>query len=159
MWAFANGGDTFAATAFTSYGAFWLSYAALAIPWFGIADGYGDTPHGAGVFSHAIAIYLLGWTIFTLLMFVASTRTSRALCLLFALVALTLTLLTIAQFGHFLQVHRAGGIVGILTAAVAWYTALAELLGSQLHPLFALPLGHTSMPAAMALDSQDIEAQ
>ncbi|KAH7307463.1 hypothetical protein KP509_22G060600, partial [Ceratopteris richardii] len=144
-------GDAFAATAFTSYGAFWLSYAALSIPWFGVAEGYtsgiSNSARAEYVFSRAIATYLLAWTIFTFIMTVGSTRTSIALCFLFCLVALTFTLLTIGEFGQFLEVHRAAGFVGVLTALVAWYNALAELLDSQMRPLFSLPLGKLSTSA------------
>ncbi|KAH7441014.1 hypothetical protein KP509_03G021100 [Ceratopteris richardii] len=152
-------GDTFAATAFTSYGAFWLSYAALFIPWFGVSEGYksalGDTSHAQYVFSHAVATFLLAWTIFTYIMTVGSTRTSAALCTLFCLVALTLTLLTIGAFGHFHKVHRAGGVVGIITAIVAWYNALAELLDSQQKPIIRLPTGNLHQEATVENDDCD----
>lgn len=138
MWEFCHG-DTFAATAFSSYGAFWLSYSSLSIPWFGVNDGYLHA--GPSVVSHAIATYLLGWTIFTFVMLVASVRTSIALCVLFCFVELTFILLTIAEFGGYQKVHRAGGFVGIITSFIAWYAALAVLLESQEKPLFSLPMG------------------
>ncbi|KAH7437966.1 hypothetical protein KP509_05G098400, partial [Ceratopteris richardii] len=141
-------GDAFAATAFTSYGAFWLSYAAISIPWFAVADGYSsaftDSAHADFVFSRAIATFLLAWTIFTFIMTLGSTRTSVSLCVLFCLVALTFTLLTIGEFGRYLGVHRAAGVTGIITAFVAWYNALAELLQSQQTPLIWLPVGKIS---------------
>src|SRR6266536_2170150 len=37
MWEFKSG-NTFGATAFTSYGAFWLSFGAIFVPGFGILD-------------------------------------------------------------------------------------------------------------------------
>ncbi|KAH7307459.1 hypothetical protein KP509_22G060300 [Ceratopteris richardii] len=153
-------GDTFAATAFTSYGAFWLSYAALSIPWFGVADGYmtgiSSSSRAEYVFSRAVATYLLAWTIFTLIMTVGSARTSIALCFLFCLVTLTFILLTVGEFGQFLGVHRAAGFVGVLTAIVAWYNALAELLDSQKRPLFTLPLGKLSSSAAVDDESRTL---
>ncbi|KAH7437967.1 hypothetical protein KP509_05G098500 [Ceratopteris richardii] len=151
-------GDTFAATAFTSYGAFWLSYAALSIPWFGVSEGYssvlGDTPHADYVYSRAIAIYLLAWTIFTFIMTLGSTRISIALCSLFCLVAITFTLLTVGEFGPYLGAHRAAGFIGIITAVVAWYNALAELFESQEKPLLRLPLGKISQGAAVDDESR-----
>lgn len=54
----------FAAVAFTSYGAFWLSFATLFIPNSGIADAYSADP---GMEQDAIGIYLLSWMIVTFL--------------------------------------------------------------------------------------------
>jgi len=48
---------------FSSYGAFWLSFAILFIPNSGIADAYKSEP---GMEEDAIGIYLLSWTILTL---------------------------------------------------------------------------------------------
>lgn len=137
MWEFVAG-NTFGATAFTSYGAFWLSYAAILIPGFGVVSGYGND---LGVLSHALAIFLLAWTIFTMIMFVASLRTAGGLIALFFCLSLTFLLLTIAEFGSFTLVKRAGGFVGIITAVIAWYNALAGLLYSQESPLLTLPVG------------------
>lgn len=53
-------GNTFAATALTSYGAFWLSYAAINVEAFGIIDAYSDETE----FNNAMGLFLLGWTIY-----------------------------------------------------------------------------------------------
>jgi uncharacterized protein len=57
MWEFACG-NTFGALAFTSYGSFWISFAAIFVPWFNIAEasGYSDDP---AQFEAAVGIYLL----------------------------------------------------------------------------------------------------
>src|SRR5689334_4507251 len=68
MWEFRKA-NTFGALAFTSYGAFWLSFAAYVKF---VAPGL-----GAGAAS-ATGLYLLGWTIFTAYMTVASVRVSQA---------------------------------------------------------------------------------
>jgi hypothetical protein len=44
--------------AFTSYGAFWLSFATILIPNSGISDAYGADP---GMEADAIGIYLMSW--------------------------------------------------------------------------------------------------
>lgn len=68
IWEFAAG-NTFGATAFCSYGAFWWSYAALLIPWFGVADAYaaagGDEAGAEKMFANAVGIYLAAWAVFT----------------------------------------------------------------------------------------------
>ena len=69
MWEFRRG-NAFAATAFSSYGAFWLSFA-----------GYVSriAPHlSPGTAHQATGLYLLAWTVFTAYMTVASLRTSTA---------------------------------------------------------------------------------
>jgi len=65
MWEFATG-NTFGATAFSSYGAFWLSFATILIPNSGIGDAYSADP---GMESDAIGIYLLAWMVVTFLFF------------------------------------------------------------------------------------------
>jgi len=60
MWEFAKG-NTFGATAFTSYGAFWFSYSALLIPGTGIGAAYKTSEE----FDNAIGIYLMTWATVT----------------------------------------------------------------------------------------------
>jgi succinate-acetate transporter protein len=48
-------GNTFGATALASYGAFWISYAILLTPSFGIASAYTTTAE----YNHAIGFFLM----------------------------------------------------------------------------------------------------
>ena len=104
MWEFRTG-NTFAATAFGSYGAFWLSYAAIYIPWFNVADSYSPTYEGE--LGSALGIFLLGWTLFTFFMWFGTLRANVALFLLFTFLTITFALLTITEFkrgsGHHWQ--------------------------------------------------------
>lgn len=125
MWEFRTG-NTFGATAFTSYGAFWMAVA-VTFKW-NILPNTG----------HAFGFFLLGWTIFTGIMFLATFRTTMALIVLFLLLFITFLLLTVGAFGGSTDVL--GGYFGIATAIVAWYTALAGLLGSM-KSSFTLPVG------------------
>src|SRR6476619_6598239 len=70
MWEFRTG-NTFGAVAFTSYGAFWLSFFVL-VQWL-----VTDIP--AADAGNAIGLYLIAWGIFTTYMFVASLRTTAAI--------------------------------------------------------------------------------
>lgn len=117
MWEFKTG-NTFGATAFTSYGAFWLSVAAILL----LKLVPAEHPEAMGVF-------LLGWTIFTGLMLIASLKTNMGLIVLFALLFVTFILLTIADFGG--GTKQLGGYLGLATAIVAWYNALAGLLAAS----------------------------
>jgi uncharacterized protein len=124
MWEFRTG-NTFGATAFGSYGAFWLSFAALFIPGLGNAEFKSD---GTG-----LAWYLLGWAIFTGIMTIASFRQNGALVGVFVALFITFLLLALGGFngqaaGNGLT--GIGGYIGIVTAILAWYAALAGVLSS-----------------------------
>jgi len=126
MWEFRMG-NTFGATAFSSYGAFWLAVAATL--------QFKLIPNET-----AFGFFLLGWTIFTGLMFIASLRTNLALMGVLLFLFLTFLALTIGALGGGSPFNVIGGWLGIITALVAWYTALAGLLTTVKAP-FGLPVG------------------
>jgi succinate-acetate transporter protein len=121
MWEFRTG-NTFGAMAFTSYGAFWLSFAAF-VTWF-----EKDIPK-ADV-GHAVGLYLIAWGIFTLYMFVASLRTTAAIAAVFALLTLTFFALGIGNAGAHENIVHLGGWLGLATAAAAWYASFAGVTNS-----------------------------
>jgi uncharacterized protein len=116
MWEFRSG-NTFGATAFTSFGAFWLSFAVL-VTHFG-----GASATGAGV-----GWYEIGWGIFTGLMALGSFRTNLATAAVFVLLCATFVVLGLGDLQNTSTITHIGGYLGIATAAVAWYTALAGIL-------------------------------
>ncbi len=134
MWEFRSG-NTFGATAFTSYGAFWLSFAALLIPGFGVGLGLKTGPTDTG-----IGFYLLGWTIFTAIMFLGTFRINGALVAVFAALTLTFLLLTVGALTANSSMSQLGGWVGIITAILAWYTALAGILSAVSGGKWNLPV-------------------
>jgi succinate-acetate transporter protein len=120
MWEFRKG-NTFGATAFASYGAFWLSYWALVT--FYVKSLGTSAPT-------AIGWFLISWGIFTTIMFVASLRTTAVLVALFVLLAATFYFLGAGALNASATVTKIGGWLGIITAAVAWYAALAGVVAS-----------------------------
>jgi hypothetical protein len=122
MWEFAKG-NTFGATAFTSYGAFWMSFWYLVVH----TDLSGFAGNQA---EHGIGVYLLAWTIFTAYMLVSSLRTNPFLIGVFGLLTVTFLLLTIGALSDNLGWHHAGGWFGLATAAVAWVTSARGVLAS-----------------------------
>jgi len=136
MWEFPRG-NTFAATAFTSYGAFWLAYASILIPGTGIAAAFKDPAE----FESAIAIFLTTWFLVTFFLFIATLRKSIAFIMLFGFLAVTFLLLAIGAYQGVLAVTRAGGGLGVVTAFVAYYIGLSELLAAEEAPIVSLPLG------------------
>jgi len=138
MWEFKTG-NTFGATAFTSYGAFWLSFAAIFIPGFGIASALTT----AGALHQALGLYLLAWTIITAILLISSLRINIALITVFAFLTLTFLSLTIGELSGTTTFGTLGGYLGVITAILAWYTALAGLLSSG-RSGFSLPVGPIS---------------
>lgn len=136
MWEFACG-NTFGATAFSSYGGFWLSYATIFIPGSNILAAYtNDVELG-----HAIGFYLAAWFIFTFFMLVAALRSNVALIALFFMLTLTFLLLMIGQFITKVAIVHAGGYCGIITAFIAYYAGISHMLTPDA-AFFSLPLAH-----------------
>jgi uncharacterized protein len=121
MWEFRTG-NTFGAVAFTSYGAFWISFWAL------VAFYASKIP--AADAGHAVGLYLWAWAIFTTYMFIASLRTTGAVALVFLLLAITFVLLGAGNSGNHENVIKWGGYVGLATAAAAWYASFAAVINS-----------------------------
>jgi succinate-acetate transporter protein len=97
QWAFAAG-NTLAATAFSSYGAFYLALSALYIPWFGVIDAYEAAPAHTKNIDPALAIFFLAWALFTILFWFGSFKTNIALSLALFFLALTFLLLSISEW-------------------------------------------------------------
>jgi succinate-acetate transporter protein len=131
MWEFRTG-NTFGAVAFTSYGAFWLSFWAL------VQFFEKDIPK-ADV-GHAVGLYLIAWGIFTLYMFVPSLRTNAAVATVFALLTLTFFALGIGNAGNHTNIVHLGGWLGLATAAVAWYASFAAVTNATFRRT-VLPVG------------------
>jgi succinate-acetate transporter protein len=118
MWEFRTG-NTFGATAFTSFGAFWLSFWAF-VEFFEKSVPKADA-------GHAVGLYLIAWGIFTTYMFVASLRTTTAIAAVFFLLAITFFMLGIGNAGAHTGIVKLGGWIGLATALVAWYASFAEV--------------------------------
>jgi uncharacterized protein len=119
IWEFAKG-NTFGATAFCSYGAFWLSF------WW--LTGHTDLSGAGSDVNKGIGVYLLAWAIFTLYMTVAAVRVSGAVLVVFVLLTITYFLLAFGEFGTSSGITKIGGYVGILTAIAAWYASFATVV-------------------------------
>lgn len=120
MWEFGRG-NTFGATVFSSFGAFWLSF--WAISHLGLG--------APGDMHKTIALYLFAWFVFTAGMVIAALNTSRAV--LAVLVVLTLTFLSLAigawQNGPAPdKMTRLGGYLGVVTALLAWYASFSTVI-------------------------------
>jgi len=141
MWAFRRG-NTFAATAFTSYGAFWLSfwlivqyYVPMVIASTTKALGPGATTAQitAAATDHLnviLGLYLFMWGVFTAYMLVASLAGAKAVQVVFLLLALTFFALSIGKWNNSVDWTHIGGFLGILTACAAFYTSFADVVNA-----------------------------
>lgn len=116
MWEFRKG-NTFGATAFTGFGAFWLSFWAL------VQFYVKDIP--AAQAGHAVGLYLFAWTAFTAYMLIPSFAVSRAVNVVFLLLTPTFFCLALGNYGGHENIVKVGGFLGIATAIAAAYASCA----------------------------------
>jgi uncharacterized protein len=119
LWEFGNK-NTFGATAFCSFGAFWL-----AVWWLFTTKGM-LIAAGAGGFGS----FLLIWGIFTLYMTFAAIKTNGAVLAVFVALTITFFLLAFGAYGNNSALNHIGGYVGLLTAFFAFYASFAVVLNS-----------------------------
>lgn len=137
MWSFRRG-NVFTATAFSTYGAFWFSLATYVF----IVVFLKAPVKGADV-TNSLGWFLLAFAIFNTYMLIWSTRINTAVFAVF----LTLEATEILLFIGFFNGSEAGsglvfigGLVGILTALVAFYTSAADVV-SGMAGRYVLPVG------------------
>ena len=143
MWEFRNR-NVFGATAFSTYGGFWI--------------GVGLWLHFiAPTATHPIALnrdlgwILLAFAIFNTYMLIISTQVNMAVFLVFLTLEITEIFLFIGNFAtktpalppfaaYNTTIIEIGGIIGVITALVAWYTSAAGVInGIKGRPVF--PVG------------------
>jgi len=139
MWEYPRG-NTFGATAFSSYGAFWMSYATILIPSSGILDSYAQNPDEL---SNALGIFLITWFIFTVLLMFGTIRRNIAFNVLLTFLALAFLLLACGEWSAKTSVTKAGGVFGLMAAIVAYYCAVSELIIRE-ESYFMVPMGNIS---------------
>lgn len=144
MWEMACG-NTFGATALSSYGGFWISYAILLTPNWGITAKTG--PYEGNVYS-VLGFFLTGWFIFTTILLLCTLRSTVAFFLLFFTLDLAFLFLAMEQYANDLgnksaglALQKTGGFFGFLAAFLAWYNALAGIQDSS-NSFFQVPVFH-----------------
>ncbi|KAM0165957.1 hypothetical protein ACHAQE_002057 [Botrytis cinerea] len=147
MWEMAVG-NTFGATALSSYGGFWISLAIVLTPGgFEIVSSYETTGSGVNDFNNAFGFFLMGWFIFTTILLLCTLRSTVAFFLLFFFLDLAFLCLGIGHLrasatGVALSgAIKAGGYFGIFAAFMAWYNALAGLADDS-NSFFVIPVAH-----------------
>jgi len=129
MWEFRNK-NVFGATAFSSYGAFWI----------GLFVWIRTAPAASG---HDLGWILLAFAIFNLYMLILSTQVNLAVFGVFLTLQLTEIFLAIGNFSSSAGLTQFGGYLGIATALVAWYASAAGVangLGGKIRIPVGKPL-------------------
>ena len=126
--------NVFGATAFSTYGAFWLSLGIIVVLLTsdkGFAAGF-----TGGDLANAEAWFLFSFLMFNTYMLIGSLRINMAVFLVFLFLELTEIALVI---GNFMVAHghansrwiHLGGWLGIVTAALAWGTSAAGVINGH----------------------------
>ncbi len=132
MWEFKKN-NTFGATAFTSFGAFWLAFAVMKI--LQINGALPATSAEGG-----ITVFLIGWGIFTTYMFVGTMRISVALMVVFASLAILFYLLALGDHTGNSTIQKIAGYEGLFTAGTALYASFAQIV-NETWGQYVMPLG------------------
>jgi uncharacterized protein len=148
MWEF-RAGNTFGATAFSTYGAFWLALAS-----FVVLILMGKVP--AADITKDLGWFVLSFAIFNTYMLFWSARVNISVFMVFLTLEITEILLFIGYFsgdGAGMGLVALGGWVGIVTAIVAWYGSAAVVANSmRVKPI--LPVGRPLWSETPALASR-----
>jgi succinate-acetate transporter protein len=158
MWEFRNR-NVFGATAFSTYGAFWIGiglWALLVAP--APTPPAGTSPAAAAALAaaHASATgkdlgwILLAFAIFNTYMLLWSTLVNTAIFLVFLTLEATEIVLFIGNFAANANVVKIGGYVGVLTALVAWYASAAIVVNTMRGGAPTLWVGKALWPARSA---------
>ncbi|GBC08646.1 hypothetical protein RclHR1_08280014 [Rhizophagus clarus] len=102
-------GDIFHGTVFPSFGCYWVCFGFIHFNATGILDSYKDNPE---MLRNALGIFLVGWTIFSIVMLICILKSNLVLIAIFVLLVIINTLLTISTFTGLKSLEVAGGVFG-----------------------------------------------
>ena len=141
MWEFRNR-NVFGATAFSTYGGFWLALGGFVVL-LSASKGFAGLLKGTDV-DNSLAWFLIAFAIFNTYMLFWSTRVNTAVMSVFLTLEITEILLAIGFFriAHGMSPYwlHVGGWAGIVTAGVAWYASAAGVVNGM-SPRPVLPVG------------------
>lgn len=134
-------GNTFGATALSSYGGFWIAYGILLTPNWGIPAVYAATGEKIGdehLFNSAVGFFLTGWFIFTTILLLCTLRSTVMFFLLFFTLDIAFLLLMCSDYAAnngaakmSVNLKKGGGVFGMFAAFLAWYNAFAGIADSR----------------------------
>jgi succinate-acetate transporter protein len=124
-------GNTFGATAFTSYGLFWLTFVFI---------NSGIIPELGGSDPAAMGAYFAMWGILTLFLFIGTLKGNRALQVVFLTLTILFFVVAIEKATEITELAYVAGVIGVICGGSAMYTSFGEVLNEQ-HGKTILPLG------------------
>ena len=113
-------GNTFGATAFISYGAFWWSFALF------VLFLHDQVP------ATFVGWYLFLWGVFTFYMWIGTFRSPKVLQAIFLALWITFFLLAAGDWTGSGLLRMMGGYMGLVTAVLAFYLSAAEIINEGL---------------------------
>ena len=133
MWEFKNK-NVFGATAFSTYGGFWIGL----FLWVQFV-----APHAASASAadHDLGWILLAFAIFNTYMLIMSTALNLAVFGVFLTLEITEIVLFIGNFTGNTSLVKVGGVIGVITAVVAWYASAAGVSHGIAGNRLKLPVG------------------
>ncbi|KAJ5940885.1 GPR1/FUN34/yaaH protein [Penicillium verrucosum] len=147
MWEMAAG-NTFGATALSSYGGFWIALGITFTPGFQIMSELQKADNGStDMFYDSFGLFLMGWFAFTFLLLTCTVKSTAVFFSLFLSVDVAFLLLGIGHLHRDAQgkpnqsVLTAGGLFALLAAFLAWYSALAGIADDS-NSFFIIPVFH-----------------
>ncbi|KAK3989713.1 GPR1/FUN34/yaaH family-domain-containing protein [Cladorrhinum sp. PSN332] len=153
MWEMAVG-NTFGATALSSYGGFWIAYGIMLTPHWNIIGEGGPYRNPAteaidpNMHDSAVGLFLTGWFIFTTILLLCTLRSTVMFFLLFFTLDLCFLMLACGHYAHDNgaltsagMLTKAGGGFGMVAAFLAWYNAFAGIADSS-NSFFLIPVFH-----------------
>jgi succinate-acetate transporter protein len=119
-------GNTFGATAFSSYGFFWLTLVTIFL-----LPGINDSYKAFALDAPGLAAYLFLWGLFTLYMFIGTLKATRILQVIFLLLTILFFMLAIHAYTGIAAIGTYAGYEGILTGLAAIYGAMGNVLNEM----------------------------
>jgi len=143
MWEFRNR-NVFGATAFSTYGGFWLALGIFVVLLTG-SKGFAGLLKGADV-DNSLAWFLIAFAIFNTYMLLMSLALNTAVFAVFLTLEITEIVLFIGNFAGSSGTVKIGGVIGVITAVAAWYTSAAGVSASIAGNRLRLPVGPALLP-------------
>jgi len=123
-------GNNFGYSAFTSFGSFWISLAAILL---------GNKYEIYTTSGTDLGWFLVAWTLYSSILWIASARVHLAMFLTFTTLIIGFVLLDLAHFGY-PELTKAAGWDLIVCALLAWYM-MAHVIFLDLFGRDILPVG------------------
>src|SRR5881275_2367243 len=120
MWEFRNR-NVFGATAFSTYGGFWIGLGLY-------VELVASSAKSTAQVDNDLAWIVLGFLIINTYLLAWSAAVNLAVFAVFLTLEITEILLVIGNFATNTSIIKAGGVVGVITAVVAWYTSAAGVI-------------------------------